>query len=173
MLQRPEKNSYAGYFGRYIDQVPEGDLIAILALQWEDLHDKLSKLNEVQSLHRYAPGKWSIKEVLGHMTDAERIFSYRMLRAARKDPTSLPGFDEDEFVRSADFDSQSLSGLLEQHGAVRKSNLLLLRGLKEADWHNMGVVNGEKTSVLSWACVIAGHEAHHRGVLEERYLPHA
>lgn len=172
MRQRPEKGSYSDYFKRYIELVPDGDLIAILTLQWEELHSKLAGLNEEMSLYRYAPGKWSVKEVLGHTIDAERVFTYRLLLAARNDRTPLLSFDQDRFIENASFDEQPFSELLEQLGSVRKSTLLLLRSFRESDLNRKGVVNGNEATALAWACVIAGHELHHRRVLEERYLPH-
>lgn len=171
MFRRPEAGSYPEYMERYVKQAEEGDLTIILKEQGKKLLEQLSALDQEQSLFRYAPGKWSIKEFVGHLTDSERIFSYRLLRAARNDRTPLPGFNEDLLVENASFDAQPFKGLLKQMAATRAATLLLLESLQEKEWDHKGVFSDVETSALAWACVIAGHERHHAKVLEERYLP--
>lgn len=171
MDRRPDVKDYPDHIVKYLRQVPEGELAAVLKRQGEALADRLATLTEEQSLYRYAPGKWSIKQLLGHLTDAERVFAYRLLRAARNDRTPLPGFDENEFVDNAFFDGQAFAALLAQFQAVRSANNLLIGSLTEEEWDCIAVVNGYEGTALSWACVIAGHAEHHIRVLEERYFP--
>lgn len=170
MRRRPELKDYPEHIVRYLKQVPEGDLIAILQEQTEDILTRLSALTEEKSLYRYAPGKWSIRQLVGHIADTEQVFAYRLLRAARNDRTPLPGFDENEFVDAAFFDEQPLSALLSRFENSRRTALLLMESLKEEEWNGKTTVNGFDGTALSWGCVLVGHAAHHMQVLEERYL---
>jgi uncharacterized damage-inducible protein DinB len=120
---------------------------------------------------RYAPGKWTVKEVLGHITDTERIFSYRALRIARGDQTPLPGFEQDDYVRSGAFGDRTLAGLAEEFGAVRTASVSLLRSFNEEAWSRRGVASQKEVTVRALGFMIAGHQIHHRIILEERYLP--
>lgn len=169
MLQRPERNEYEGDFGHYIGLVPAGDLLQILADQLEATVGLLNRLTEEQALYRYAPDKWSIKQVIGHMSDTERVMSYRLLRIARGDKTPLPGFDQDVFINGASSDQCSLQLLLEELAAVRHATLALLKGLTAEAWLRQGTASECVFSVRALACVIAGHELHHYKVLQERY----
>ena len=126
-------------------------------------------LSEKELSKRPAPGKWSIKETLGHLIDVERIFAYRALRIARNDQTNLPGFEQDDYIPAAQFDRRPWSGLLEEFEAVRHSNVLMFRGLHEEAWERQGMSNGKLLSVRAAAYVIAGHERHHMKVLREQY----
>ncbi|WP_181593015.1 DinB family protein [Paenibacillus sp. YN15] len=170
MQRRPELQDYPEHIVQYLRKTPEGDLIAVLKRQTEEIVELLAPLTEEQSLYRYAPGKWSIKQLAGHLADTELIFAYRLLRAARNDRTPLPGFEENEFVRQASFDEQPLSAILALFEASRRSAILLMESLKEEEWDRKGIVNGHEGTPLSWGCVIAGHAAHHLQVLEERYF---
>ncbi|WP_068785014.1 DinB family protein [Paenibacillus phocaensis] len=173
MLIRPQAGEYAKHFAPYIDEVPEGDLLAYLENQPKLLRQKWAGVSEEQANYRYAEGKWSVKEVLGHMTDTERIMSYRMLRIARGDSTPLPGFEEELFVRQAGFDRLSIEELLRGFEIVREATLALVRQLDAAAWTRMGTAAGEPASARSLAYNIAGHAQHHARILNERYMQEA
>lgn len=154
----------------YVGLVPEGDVLDRLMEQVHATQALLRGLPDEQALHRYAPDKWSIKEVIGHLADAERIFCARAVAFARGDRTELPGFDHDAYVAAADFDRRSLKSLLEELSAVRTATLRLFEGLPEEALTREGVANGKRLSVRALAWVIAGHERHHQRILRERYL---
>jgi DinB superfamily len=168
ILERPNTGDHAPAFANYLSQVPVGDLIAVLESQGEEL--QALSISEEKSLHRYAEGKWSIRELMGHMADAERVFAYRTLRASRNDKTPLPGFDEDFFVAEARFDERSLASLREELLHLRHATLSMLRGMSARALAGRGVANGAEFTALAVACVIAGHERHHLKILKERYL---
>ncbi|MBO9606538.1 MAG: DinB family protein [Paenibacillaceae bacterium] len=170
MRVRPAKEDYASYFDKYVSLVPEGSIQAILTEQLETNAAFLAAIPEERALHRYAPGKWSLKEVVGHIADTERVMSYRLLRIARGDKTPLPGFDENEFVKGAAFDSYTLAELIEDWTNVRRATLTLLRGLPEDAWSRRGYVSNGETTARALAYITAGHELHHIGVIKERYL---
>lgn len=168
-IDRPAHDEYSQPFARYVERVPDGALVAQLERQASDTASVLGALSEERAAHRYAPGKWSVKEIVGHLADAERVFSYRLLRFARKDPTPLPGFDENPYVEAAEFDRRTLADLLAELAAVRDATLRLLRGLPADASARRGVASGGTLSVRALAYVIAGHELHHREVLKTRY----
>jgi len=170
MTIKPTVGEYPSYFESYIDQVPEGNLLDILISQLEETTEFLTTLEDEQWNYRYATGKWTIKEVLGHVSDTERIMSYRLLRMSRGDQTPLQGYDEDEYVKEASFQNQSTVDLIEEFRAVRNSTYTLLRGLSEEDWLRKGVANDKEISVRAIAFIIAGHELHHVKIIKERYL---
>ncbi len=168
---RPHEGEYAPYYGKYIELVPAGDLIATLIQQINDTLALLRGLSEAQAETRYEPGKWSIKEMLGHLIDTERVMSYRALRIARADETPLPGFEQDDYVRAASFDSRTLANLLEEYLAVRAATVALFRNLEAAAIARRGTANNVPVTVRALAYIIAGHERHHVNVLREKYLP--
>lgn len=170
MLRKPESNEYASYFGEYVEQVPEGSLAELLVEQLEQTKSTLANVTEEQGSYRYAPGKWSLKEVLGHMADTERVMSYRLLRIARGDKTMLPGFIEEAFVAGASFDQIPVKQLIDELAFVRQATLSLLKGITDEAWLRKGNANGVETSARAIAYIIAGHEIHHRQVIKERYL---
>lgn len=169
LMTRPEADEYIPYFGKYIQLVPEGDLVELLRTQQTAICVELSKLDEARALHRYAPGKWSVKEVIGHLTDAERVFSYRALSFARGDEAPLPGFEETEWVPAARFDRRPLSALLAEWTAVRGATVALFTTFDETEWSRRGTANGNAMSVRALAFCIAGHELHHMAILRDRY----
>lgn len=169
MSLRPSKDEYNAYYERYVGLVPEGKICDILGQSEKDTSELFSKLTEDQGNYRYAPGKWSLKEVLGHITDNERIMSYRLLRIARGDQTPLSSYDQDSLMSGASFDAWSLPELLEDYMAVRRATLTLLRGLSEEAWSRKGIVNGSESTPAAWAYIIAGHELHHLNVIREKY----
>lgn len=168
-IPRPVAAEYAPYYGRYIDKVPDGDLLRTLEDQGRETQAVLARLSEAKALHRYAPGKWSVKEVIGHVTDTERVYSYRALRFARGDATALPGFDENAWVPAGSFDARSLADLAAELDAVRRATLTLFRGLDAAALARRGTASDNAVSVRAIAWIIAGHERHHVALLHERY----
>ncbi len=166
---RPDPSEYAPYFGRYIDLVPTGDLLAHLDAQAQESAAWATGLTDAQAAHRYAPGKWSVREVVGHVADTERIFAYRALRIARGDATPLPSFDENAYAEHAGFDARPMADVAAEFAAVRAASIALLAGLPEAAWTRSGTVSGGPMSVRALACLLFGHAAHHRAVLAERY----
>jgi uncharacterized damage-inducible protein DinB len=168
--KRPEKGDYALYFEKYVDLVPSGDFLVILLEQQRELHRLLAPLTEKQAEFRYAPGKWSIKETLGHVNDAERIFAYRLLRVARGDQTPLASFEQDGYIRAGNFSARSFSDLLQEFSTVRAASVSLVRSLDDAAWLRRGIASQKEVSALALAFIIAGHERHHRILLEQRYL---
>ncbi len=145
-------------------------MIATLEEQRRQMLLLLSGRSEAEGDLRYAPGKWSLKEVLGHINDTERIMSYRALRIARGDATPLPGFEQDDYVRNASSAPVALSDWIEDYIAVRRATVSLFRNLDKTAWSRRGVVNGNEITACALAYVIAGHEMHHRKILEEKYL---
>jgi hypothetical protein len=169
LIRRPEATEYAPSYGAYVSQVPAGDLLAILEDQRRDTQLLLAALPEATALHRYAPGKWSVKEVVGHLSDSERVFSYRALRFARGDAQPLVGFDEQAWVPAAGFDRRALPDLLAELNAVRRATIALFRGCDAAALARKGLANNREITVRALAYVIAGHERHHVAILRERY----
>ena len=168
-IARPGSDEYAPYYETYISKVPEQNLHQLLASQIEVTCDMLSKVPESEADVAYAPRKWTIKEVVGHMVDTERIMAYRLLRVSRGDETPLPGFEQDDYVRGGNFQSRTMASLLEDFRLARASTLALLRGLDGATLNRRGVADGKPVSARALAYIIAGHERHHVGILQERY----
>ncbi len=159
MSVRPDPSEYAPYFGRYIDHVPDGPILGKLTAN--PLEAALRAVSDEAASVRPAPGKWSLKEVLGHVIDTERIMSVRALRIARGDQTPLAGFDQDPYVENANFRERTMESLLEELQAVRAATVALFRSLPEAAWTRTGTVDGKPASVRALAWIIAGHELHH------------
>jgi uncharacterized damage-inducible protein DinB len=170
MENMPAAYEYADYYRTYVMLVPEGDIVQILDDQLKETKEKLGSLNEKESEYRYAPGKWSIKEVVGHMIDTERIMSYRLLSIARGETVSLPGYDENKYVEEANFDAQPLTDLLNHFAAVRKSTLQLIKSLSDEALTRKGTANGHEVTARALISIIAGHELHHRNIILVRYL---
>ncbi|MGA7906723.1 MAG: DinB family protein [Candidatus Sulfotelmatobacter sp.] len=170
VIARPEAGEYAPYYDRYISLVAGTDILATLEDQRRGMMLLLSGRNEADGDFRYAPGKWTAKEVLGHVCDSERVFAYRALRIARADASPMEGFEQDDYVRNGPFARRQLSDLIEEYIAVRRATLSLLRNLEEAAWTRRGVANKNEVTVRALAYIIAGHELHHRRLLEEKYF---
>jgi hypothetical protein len=166
----PDSAEYAPYFGRYISLVPGADILKTLDSQRRQMLMLLSGRDEAHGDFRYAPDKWSAKEVLGHVCDSERIFAYRALRIARGDQTPMEGFEQDDYVRNGPFGHAPLAEIIEDYIAVRRATLTLLRNLDESAWNRRGTANKNEVSVRALAYLIAGHELHHRKILEEKYF---
>jgi DinB family protein len=167
---RPVAGEFLPYYERYIALVPEGDVLSTLETQMNETQALLGGLPASISTYRYAPGKWSVNEVIGHLIDSERIFCARALRFARKDPTPLPGFEQDDYVRNSKFDAYPLAELASEMEAVRRASVFLFKHLEEPAWMNRGIANNAEVSVRALAYIIAGHELHHREILHTRYL---
>lgn len=166
---RPSPTEYAPYFKRYIDLVSESDFTTVLAGQPAEYGALLGKLSQQQAGFRYAPGKWSIREVVGHVIDAERVFGYRALCIARGETVSLPSFDENAYAARSSHDAVALEKLLEELAQVRRGHLALFEHMDQAAWERTGVVNQNAISVRGLAYIMTGHARHHAGILNERY----
>jgi len=167
---RPQPGDYAPYYDRYISLVQGNDILTALDEQRRQMLLLLSGRSEADGDLRYAPEKWSLKEVLGHINDTERIMSYRALRISRSDATPIEGFEQDDYVRHGPFGRRPLADLIEDYIAVRRATVSLFRNLDEAAWTRRGVANKNEVTVRALAYIIAGHELHHRRILEEKYL---
>jgi uncharacterized damage-inducible protein DinB len=166
---RPASTEYAQPYAGYVALVPEDDVLAAIEEQSSVTQKLLASLDESKAAFRYAESKWSVKEVLGHVIDAERIFMYRGLAIARGETQPLPGWEENDYVRNADFDAWKLGDLSEHYALVRRSTIVLLRNLPEEAWGRRGTASGYPITVRAIAWIIVGHERHHVQVLRERY----
>lgn len=167
---RPTTSEFAPYYASYIDRVPDGDIIQTLAKQRIDTMKLFASLTPEQAAFRYATGKWSVREVIGHVVDAERIFAYRALRVGRNDKTPLAGFEENDYVKFASFESRSVAGLAGDFDHVRTATIDLFGSFTEEAWMRAGTANAFDVSVRALAWIIAGHERHHVEILKSRYL---
>lgn len=170
MHQRPTNVEYNAYQEQYVRLVGEGSITDILAKQAEHSIALFSSITEEQADYRYASGKWTLKEVIGHISDNERIMSYRLLRIARGDKTPLPGYEQDDYMKEASFQSWALSQVIEDYVSVRRATLTLLRGLSDEAWSKTGVANDSVISARALAYINAGHELHHLSIIQEKYL---
>ncbi len=170
LATRPAADEFAPYYARYIAAVPDGPITATLEQEHQAVHALLARCSDAQGRHRYGPDKWSVREVIGHCADTERIFAYRALRVARGDSTPLPGFDQDAYITTADFHARPLDDLLTEWDAVRAASLALVRSLDAAAFDRRGVASNAPVSARALAWMIAGHARHHRIILAERYF---
>lgn len=167
-IARPQPGEYAPYYDRYISLVSGTDILGTLESQRRQTLLLLSGRNDPDADFRYAPEKWTAKEVLGHVCDTERIFAYRALRIARADRTPIEGFEQDDYVRNGP--GAPFAEIIDDYIAVRRATLTLLRNLDEQAWTRRGIANKNDVSVRALAYIIAGHELHHRRILEEKYF---
>jgi len=171
IIPYPEAGEYPASASMYIDLIArDGRLLEHLARAREATTKLVVDLPEEKLLYRYAPGKWTIKEILVHIVDDERIYSYRALRFAREDPTPLPGFEQDPFAVSSQANERPVADVLDEFAAVREATIALYRGLPEAALLRSGVADGKRSTVRALGYHIAGHEAHHVRILQQRYL---
>jgi hypothetical protein len=170
MATRPESNDYAPYYDKYVSLVPEGDILLTLENQLPATLALLAR-PESDGDFRYAPGKWSAKESLGHVIDAERVFSYRAMRISRDDKTPLAGFEQDDYVKYGPFSHCTLASLVDEFASVRKATIALFRALDDAAWTRRGTASNHEVTVRALAYMIAGHELHHRRIFQEKYFP--
>ena len=168
-MKRPGKDEYLPYYETYVKLVGDGDIIGILESQIKDTVASLRVIPDSRGTFRYAEGKWSINEVVGHLIDAERIFSNRALRFARADKTPLPGFEQDDYVPAGEFDRYPLSELISEFECVRRDTCWLYRHISDEAAARRGKANNAEVSVRALAYITAGHELHHRRVIEEKY----
>lgn len=170
MLQRPKETEYPSYYVPYIQLVPEGDLVSNLENDLQDTVKLFEGLSEVESEFRYAENKWTIKEVLGHMADTERVMSYRLLRIGRGDQTPLAGFNENFYANGAKSNRLPIQNILDDFVAARKSSITLIKNMPEEAWENKGIANELEITASAVAYIIAGHALHHKKIITERYL---
>ncbi|MDP4083304.1 MAG: DinB family protein [Bacillota bacterium] len=170
MLQRPKAGEFPPYYESYIQLVPEGEIILILEESLTKTVSIFQSISESKGNFRYAPEKWSIKEVLGHMTDTERILSVRLLRIGRGDENPLPGFNENHYIKGSNYCNLPIQRIVEEFILVRKATIALLRNMPEEAWLRKGVANNFENTTRALAYIIAGHELHHCQIIKERYL---
>jgi hypothetical protein len=169
-MNRPNKTEYAAYYETYVSLVEETDIISALQNQLTELQNLFAAIPEEKGTYAYAEGKWTIKELLGHLIDGERIFAYRALRFARADKTPLEGFDQDPYIENADFNSIKFSNLLKELTLLRAANVLFFESLSETAWSQTGVASDAEVSVRALAYIMVGHVRHHINILKARYL---
>ena len=169
IIGRPVATEHAPYYGKYISLVPGDDALAALIQQADETAALLSRVDEATASHRYASGKWSAKQVIGHIADVERVFGYRALLFARADATPLPGFDENAYAESANCDARSMADIAIELRAVRAASIALFASLTPEALMRMGLANNSPMSARAAAWTLAGHELHHRALLIERY----
>lgn len=167
----PASDEYAPYYETYIRLAPETDILDALAAQLDTTFALLASLTDAQATYAYAEGKWTVKEVIGHVVDSERVFAYRALRFARGDRTELPGFEQDDYIRNGNFASRSVESLSTEFGHLRRSNIALFASWDGEIHSRGGVANGNPMTVRAIPFILAGHERHHLNVLKERYFP--
>ncbi len=170
-MEFPKQNEYADYYSSYINQIPDSDsIIKTLEDGREKIQPLIRSISEEKGSYSYAAGKWSIKEVLGHMADVERVMAYRAMCIARGEKKSLPGFEQDDYVASADFNSRPFSGLADELLYLRNGNIALFRSFNNVTLMRWGTANNYDITVRAFMFIIAGHELHHMRILRERYL---
>ena len=172
VIEKPPSTEYAAAFERYVSRVSESDVVAVLARQKHEVLAAFGKAKGPAERYRYAPDKWSVREMVGHVVDTERIMGYRAVCVARGETASLPGFDENAYVANASFDECPLGELLDEFAHVREGHLAFFRHLSPEAWLRKGLANSNPISVRALAYVMAGHPRHHLSVFQERYLPH-
>jgi len=170
MLGRPQPTEAASYYYTYIDRVPGDDIVDVLGRQLEESVDFLSEISEERSLHRYAPDKWSIRELLGHINDTERVFLFRALWFARGFQDPLPSFDQEIGFKAAESDKVSWANHVNEFRAIRSATLAFFRNLPEDAWLRSGIASDNSVSVRALAYIVAGHLTHHLAIVRERYL---
>jgi hypothetical protein len=166
---RPDATEYAPFYAGYVALVPEADVVRALRDSGKEITAALAAIPESRGGFRYAEGKWSIRELVGHVIDAERIFTYRALRLARGDSTPLPPFEENDYVRMAGSDTRSIADLVEELRAVRDSTVRMFASFPDEVWTRTGTVSGRPVSVRALAYITAGHPRHHLAILRDRY----
>ncbi len=167
---RPAAGDFLPYYGTYIDRVPDGDIVDTLGRQITPTLSLIRTIPEAAGDKRYAPEKWSVRELIGHVIDAERVFVYRALRFARADATPVPGFDENSYVRNGPFSNVSIADLADELDYVRRSTIRFFANLDDEAFSRRGMANDAEITVRALAFILAGHESHHANILKTRYL---
>jgi len=171
-LTLPTPDEYAGFYAGYIEYATQrSDVLAALPQQIDEIKSVLGNLSEEQALYRDAPREWSIKEVLGHLNDVERVFAYRLLRISRNDPAPLPGFEQDDYVREAGFDNHPLQDLIQEFEHLRRANILAINHMSNESTLRRGTASGYTVSARALVYMLVGHVDHHMASLHEKYLP--
>ena len=166
---QPLESEYAPYYHGYVSQVSEAEILPVLRSQLDALDVLLGRVTPEREMYRYAEGKWSIREIVGHLIDAERVFGHRAFCIARGESQNLPGFEQNDYISAAPYDRIDLEDLLSEFRLVRLSNIAMLRTLDDESWMRIGTANENQVSVRALAFIMAGHVRHHMGVLRERY----
>lgn len=169
MAQRPSDSDYPEYYRRYVALIEHDDVLEVLADQVDTVMSMFAEMDEARTLFRYADGKWSIREVLGHLLDCERIFGMRALCIARGEQQPLPGFEENDYVANAIFDERPLESILDEWQALRIANLILFQSFDDDAWSRSGIANHKPITTNALAWIIAGHTVHHLNILRDRY----
>jgi hypothetical protein len=169
-MNRPVETEYAPDYQGYVGQVNETDVMAVLRSEIDDLDVLLNRVPAEKETYAYAEGKWTIREIVGHLIDGERVFGYRAFCIARGETQNLPGYEQDDYLRTAPYNNIDLEDLLSELRLVRLSNIAMFRTLDEAAWSRVGIANGNEVTVRAIAFIMAGHLRHHMNVLRERYL---
>ncbi len=169
-MKRPTQSEYAPYYEAYISQVNENDILPVLRSQMDELDVLLGRVEPAQETFRYAEGKWSIRELVGHLIDGERVFGYRVFCIARGEQQNLPGFDQNDYMSTAPYDRIELEDLLSELRLIRLGNIAMLRTLDEEAWSRTGTANDNQVTVRALTFIMAGHLRHHMGVLRDKYL---
>ena len=169
-LSRPETNEYAPYYEKYVSLISQPNILTDLEIQLSEIQNLLSLIPENKGIYAYAEGKWSIKELIGHLIDGERIFAYRAYRISRNDKTPLAGFEQDDYVANGNFNNPKLVDLIEEFILLRKANLLFFNNLTNEAWLCTGTASEATVSVRALAYIMVGHVRHHAKILKERYL---
>jgi len=169
MINRPQPDEYSAFAARYVDLVGNGPIIEILEYLQQMTYNFFLRIDPDKAAYAYADGKWTVKQVVGHITDTERVFAYRALAFSRE-AIELPGFDQDVYMEKATFNTRSLEDLANEFNTVRESTLYLLKSFTEEQTMQKGIASGNPVSVRALAYMIAGHEMHHIKILKERYL---
>jgi len=170
MMTRPERTEYAEFYANYVSLVEETDVVSALQNQSNDLRKLLAGISAEKENFRYATGKWSVKELLGHIIDGERVFSYRALRISRGDQTPLATFEENSYVAGSNFNNSNLTDLIEEFSLLRAANVLLFKNLSDEAWLRRGTASEATVSVRALAFIMVGHVRHHQNILRKRYL---
>jgi hypothetical protein len=169
-MLRPERSEYDPYYEKYISLISEDDLIGVLGGQAAEISDLFQGVPEENGAHAYEEGKWTVKEVLGHLIDGERMFAYRIFRISRGDKTPIEGFEQDGYIENGHANGRSFTDLLEEFRLQRGANMLFFRNLRDEDWLQVGTANQVEISVRALAFIMAGHIRHHIRILKEQYL---
>lgn len=171
-ITAPTNDEYASFYADYIQRaIAKDDVLSALSEQIEEIKSALGKLTDEQALFRDAPIEWSIKEVIGHLNDVERVFSYRLLRISRNDSTPLPGFEQEDYVREAGFDNCALNDLLSEFEFLRRANILFVQNMSQETELHLGAASGATISARALIYIMVGHVEHHMASLHEKYLP--
>jgi DinB superfamily len=169
-MNRPDATEYAPYYERYISLVPDDDIQATLAAQKDEISSLVSGLPEEKGTYAYADGKWTVKELLSHVIDGERIFSYRALRISRGDKTPIEGFEQDDYIANSNANNRSFADLVDEFTFERAANLRLFANFTDENSKRVGTASDNPVSARAIAYIMAGHVRHHIGILKERYL---